>query len=110
MCVSLQTILAHSKTKPGFVYLIHDSNNNTYKIGRTNNLKKRLQNLGTGNPHLHMVDHVIWNDVNYLEKYLHKRLDMYREKKSEYFNLPKEQVEWVHSLFISLYQEYRKSM
>lgn len=72
----------------GFVYLIQDVYNNTYKIGVTKNLEKRMRNLQTGNTcELRLVDSFKTEYPYRLESMLHRSLEQYREK-NEWFSLP----------------------
>ena len=72
----------------GYVYLIHDLYNNTYKIGVTNNLVKRMNNLQTGNVCKLKLIESFKTDYPYrLETMLHRSLEQYREN-NEWFSLP----------------------
>lgn len=64
----------------GFVYLICDPENNTYKIGVTRNLtQKRLKRLQTGNStELHIVQSVYTEYPFRLETLLHNRFKVKR--------------------------------
>lgn len=76
----------------GYVYLIHDLYNNTYKIGVTNNLVKRMNNLQTGNVCKLKLIESFKTDYPYrLETMLHRSLEQYREN-NEWFSLPEDIV------------------
>lgn len=108
MQANINSIVDKSGDRPGYVYLLKDNSINEYKIGRSKNLKHRLSTLLTANPHLQLLDHVIWEDNVYLERYLHKRFETYRVGKSEYFKLNEKDVNWTKALFTSLEQLFRK--
>lgn len=72
----------------GYVYLIQDIYNNTYKIGVTKNLEKRIKALQTGNTcELKLVESFKTDYPYRLETMLHRSLEQYREK-NEWFSLP----------------------
>ena len=76
----------------GYVYLIHDLYNNTYKIGVTNNLVKRMNSLQTGNVCKLKLIESFKTDYPYrLETMLHRSLEQYREN-NEWFSLPEDIV------------------
>ena len=81
----------------GYVYLIRNRENLTYKIGVTkNNPEKRVKQLQTGNSD--ELDLLYTFETNYpyrLEKMLHTNYSLYREN-NEWFVLDSEQV----SLFL----------
>lgn len=87
----------------GYVYLICDPSQDSYKIGCTRNLaQKRLQSLQTGNStKLHIVESVETDYPFRLETMLHKK---YNSKKvnNEWFSLDPEDV----SLFQQTCQQY----
>ena len=72
----------------GYVYLIKDLYNNTYKIGVAKDVTRRMKSLQTGNV---SPLKLIWDfktDYPYrLEGMLHKTLQEYREH-NEWFGLP----------------------
>lgn len=75
-----------------YVYLIQDLYNNTYKIGVTNDLEKRMRNLQTGNTcELKLVCSFKTEYPYRLETMLHRSLEQYREK-NEWFSLPEDIV------------------
>ena len=72
----------------GYVYLIHDIYNNTYKIGVTKDLNKRIKSLQTGNAcELRLVESFETEYPYRLETMLHRSLEQYREL-NEWFSLP----------------------
>ena len=80
----------------GYVYLIHDIYNNTYKIGVTKNLEKRIKALQTGNST--KLDLIMTYETEYpfrLETMLHRKFEQYREN-NEWFGLPNDIVECFH--------------
>ena len=80
----------------GFVYLIKDVYNNTYKIGVTKDLNKRMKNLQTGNTcELDLIFSFKTEYPYRLESMLHRKFEQYREK-NEWFALPKDIVESFH--------------
>lgn len=76
----------------GYVYLIEDTNNNIYKIGVTKNLKKRLQNLQTGNSNQISIKYTYKTEYPFrIEQMLHNKFNEYKEL-NEWYNLPKSVV------------------
>ena len=76
----------------GYVYLIEDINNNTYKIGVAKDIDKRMQSLQTGNVcQLRLVTSFKTEYPYRLESMMHKSLEQYREH-NEWFGLPKDIV------------------
>ena len=77
----------------GYVYLICDPSQNTYKIGVTRNIvQKRLKKLQTGNSsELHIVNTVETKYPFRLETLLHNK---YKHKKvyGEWYNLSDDEV------------------
>lgn len=78
----------------GYVYLIQDSDNNTYKIGVTKGSPmERLRKLQTGNPNkLNMIYHYLSSYPYRLESMLHSKFNMYH-KLNEWYSLPYHEVE-----------------
>ena len=67
-----------------YSYLIEDTNNNLYKIGKSNDPINRLKNIKTSNPYVKLIG------VSFLkEKYLHELYFKYRIV-GEWFNFPDE--------------------
>ena len=73
----------------GYVYLICDPSNDTFKIGVTRDINSnRLKKLQTGNStELHIVSVYQCDYPFRLEKMLHSKLSNYRVL-NEWFNLP----------------------
>lgn len=87
----------------GFVYLIEDIDNSTYKIGRTKlDPLKRLKQLQTGNStKLELLSYYESNYPCRLENLLHNRYQLYnveyvdnfkKNSKSEWYYLNRDQV------------------
>ncbi|MCT7958858.1 GIY-YIG nuclease family protein [Laspinema palackyanum] len=80
----------------GFVYVIRSGN--LVKIGRTNNLKRRLRQLSTMNSkELELICSISTGDSVTLEKQLHQQFKQFRQH-GEWFDLPDESVQWLKSL------------
>lgn len=81
----------------GYVYLLKDINNNTYKIGVTRKMDgKRLMALQTGNST--KLELIMTYKTEYpfrLESMLHRKFEQYREN-NEWFRLPNDIVEGFH--------------
>ena len=61
------------------VYVIRIQNTEKYKIGETKNLKRRIQQLSTGNPeNIKIVYFIATKSYNSLEKHLHKNFSEFR--------------------------------
>jgi hypothetical protein len=68
-------------------YLI-GSGNNQFKIGRTNNLQRRLSTFQTGSSQrLQVFSQIVSNRPDVLESMLHNKFKRYRCR-GEWFNLP----------------------
>lgn len=81
-----------------YTYIIADSLNATYKIGRTtNNPEERLGNLRTANPSVSLK--MVFPHQQYSEKELHDKYNAYR-KDREWFFSTKEIVDFVEKSFI----------
>ena len=80
------------ETKKGFVYFIR--NQDLYKIGITQNLLRRLNQLKPSE----VLDVVRCSNFKELEKELHTKFTDTRIPQSEYFRLTASQVEEVHQL------------
>jgi len=84
-----------SETK-GFVYIVRSGN--LVKIGRTNNLQRRLRQLSTMNSKkLQLICSIPTGDSANLEKQLHQQFKQFRQH-GEWFDLPTESIEWLKSL------------
>jgi len=56
----------------GYIYLLADKVNNTYKIGRTKNLEQRIRSIKTGNPNqIDLIAYAICNNTVASEKRIH---------------------------------------
>lgn len=76
--------------KPG-VYIVRFQNTETYKIGITKKLKKRISQLSTGSPHNIMIEYFIATEhYKSLEKHFHKIFKNHRVK-GEWFRFNKEE-------------------
>ena len=76
----------------GYVYLIHDTDNDTYKIGVTKDLNKRIKSLQTGNSsELKLIESFRTDYPFRLETMLHRNFEQYREL-NEWFRIPKDIV------------------
>ena len=80
------------KTKKGFVYFIR--NQDLYKIGITQNLLRRLNQLKPSE----VLNVVRCSNFKELEKELHTQFTDTRIPQTEYFRLTPAQVEEVHQL------------
>lgn len=82
----------------GFVYIIKEHKYNTYKIGKTKNLKQRMNLFGVKLPFKIEIVHIIASDdYSEIETELHKT---FAEKRleGEWFDLSDEDIEWLKSL------------
>lgn len=76
----------------GYIYVVRSGVSNLYKIGRTTNLKKRLQTLQTSCAvSLNVVKTLFCSDAIALEKAAHSKFAHYR-KTGEWFALNNEQL------------------
>ena len=82
------------KAQKGFVYFIR--NQDLYKIGITQNLLRRLNQLNTNE----VLDVVRCSNFKELEKELHIKFSDTRTPQKEYFRLTQTQIEVVHQLII----------
>ena len=86
----------------GYVYLIEDINNNSYKIGVTKDLNRRIKTLQTGNVSSLKLSCSFKTDYPYrLEGMLHKTLQEYRER-SEWYGLPEPVIADFYNLCLKL--------
>ena len=79
-----------SKTEKGFVYFVR--NQDIYKIGITDNLLRRFNQLKPDE----ILNVVRCSNYENLEKQLHKTFKEYRIPQTEYFRLDKNQIEQVN--------------
>lgn len=92
-----EEIIRKRKSSDGYVYLMMSSNG-YYKIGISNNVKKRLQGIKRQFPVMvEIIHYFACYDCRKTEKYLHKK---YFSKRVEYewFQLDKYDVEWIKSI------------
>lgn len=77
------------RKKKGYIYFLQDDSGKT-KIGKTINLKSRMIWLSIEKEQILKLIHSIKSeDIDFHEKYIHKKYNKYREK-GEWFNLPEE--------------------
>jgi KilA-N domain/Meiotically up-regulated gene 113 len=80
------------KDTSGFIYLVHISESNFYKIGYTKNIIKRLSTLQTANAlELVIIERFFSLNAKYLEMQIHKHYEFQRVR-GEWFQFSKEQV------------------
>lgn len=78
--------LITNKSLFGYVYIISTDFNNIYKIGRTNNIFKRIKSLQTNCvTNLKILNYYETIDCISLEFIIHKILEKYRINKREHF-------------------------
>lgn len=72
------------------LYIIQSSNNGCFKVGRSSNPKKRLQQLQTGNPYKLKIILVL-EDMGRIEKSVHSFITLNARKKckGEWFEYEK---------------------
>jgi len=79
-----------NRDRAGYIYLIKalGSNPTRFKIGRTNNIERRLKEIATCNPYpITLIDSFKVEDSVLSEKSLHQKMDKYRVW-GEWFLLP----------------------
>ena len=84
--------LAKTKLQRGFVYFVR--NQDIYKIGITDNLLRRINELKPDE----IINVVRCQNYEILEKELHQKFKSSRIPQTEYFRLSPNQVETVHKL------------
>lgn len=85
------------RSLPGNVYVI-SVNNEYYKIGYANNVKKRIQHLQLACPYPIQIVHIIMTDHTIrLETALHKRY-RHRHVQGEWFRLSPDEVQSICSI------------
>lgn len=96
----LNKIEVVTKNQQQFIYLI-DYGCNYYKIGLTQNLRKRFRNLNTGSPYdLKLIDSFKTTNSLSVEKTLHKMFKKNLVKgKKEFFMFDKKTLEEVKNVF-----------
>lgn len=85
-----------------YVYFIKNENNKSVKIGKTNNIDKRLKqikqqftHLGLVAPELTLIEYIETENSNKLEKKAHEKFKQYRTL-GEWFNIDELQIkQWV---------------
>ena len=93
--------------KKGYVYFIKQSNElNKFKIGKTDNIKRRLRQLQCGNPNkLYCYSSIYCNNYDKLEKDLHSYFNNLRLNNStncEWFNVNQKDIDDVINKMTSL--------
>jgi len=79
-------------TQPGFIYLLNVAGTNKFKIGRTVNVIRRINELQTGCPlKIRYVYHAYVSDTSFVETELHHKFSGQREI-GEWFTLTATQV------------------
>lgn len=79
-----------AKAKDGYVYLLRSGQH--WKIGRTDNIEKRIKSISVSLPEAVELDHVIrTDDPSGIEAYWHKRFSE-RRLNGEWFQLTREDV------------------
>lgn len=87
------------RTRSGFIYLIQIPSGE-YKIGRSSDVGRRIQEFSTGSPHeFHLVHKIAADDMVQAEKKLHEQY-LPKSIKGEWFHLTPEDVECI-SRFVS---------
>lgn len=79
----------------GVVYILQEDYSNRYKIGKTTNIGRRLDDFVVSLPFKIKLVHVIENDnIDLLETYLHR---YFRKKRvnGEWFELTDEDILWI---------------
>lgn len=80
----------------GFVYVVRSGN--LVKIGRTNDLERRLRQLSTMNSgELELICSIPTGDSVTLEKKLHQQFQPFRQH-GEWFQLPEKSIQWLQFL------------
>ena len=73
-------------TRAGFVYVVQDIESKLYKIGRTQNMERRMQELGVGKT-ARLVNSKYVPDAIKIERQAHIRYKSNRLPQTEYFRL-----------------------
>lgn len=80
------------QSKPGYVYLIQYPENR-FKLGCSHSPAKRLRQLQRTAPQRLYLLHSVWSpDMFALEKELHQRYGLKKDKRGEYFRLSEDDV------------------
>lgn len=93
------------RSNDNFIYLMHNRQNNYYKIGRSTNVKIRERTLQAQEPDIVLIEK--WQASKDAEKLLH---EMYKHKKlrGEWFNLTQVEIEEIKE-YMNRYVEYAKT-
>lgn len=65
-----------------YTYIIYDNLSKLFKIGKSKNLKKRLQTLSTGNLNLEIVYIIVGDKEKFLQRFYYNK-----KVSKEWFNL-----------------------
>ncbi len=98
--IQYQGLLACERRRQGYVYLIQLADTGIYKIGRTKDMQKRLEELQrTRSASLTLVAYGWKRDAYSLEQKLHRRYDVWQqERRSEWYALTSKQAKDVASI------------
>ena len=92
--------------RPGHIYVLSSPETHFCKIGRTNNLKRRLTELATLPPFEYDVEHVFTaDDSHQAEAALHSRFAQSR-KRGEWFSLSLADIAWLQSIVAHKYSKF----
>jgi len=82
------------RARSGFVYLIKIPSGE-YKIGRSNDVGRRMQDFSTSSPHAFQLVHkIVADDMVEAERLLHKKF-LEKSVKGEWFNLSSADLEYI---------------
>lgn len=85
------------RTRSGFLYLIRIPSGE-YKIGRSNDVGRRMQDFSTSSPHAFLLIHkIVADDMVEAEKLLHKKF-LEKSVKGEWFDLSSADVEYIREI------------
>lgn len=90
----------NKEDKPSSVYLIYNPLNRTYKIGKANNVEKRLNSLQTGNPDIQLITYKTYateKDAFRMENMLHTNYQ-HKNYAKEWFSLNEDDVTFVKQI------------
>lgn len=72
-----------------------------YKIGLAEDVRERVRTLRCAAPSLELLHVVETSDLDWCEHFLHSRYAHRRRRKNrEYFNLAKDDLEWLFSIYV----------
>lgn len=83
-------------TREGNIYLMFDGE--CHKIGRTQNIKRRLGQYRDTGHNMTLVHTFVVSDTYAWEDYLRKRFKPYLVKRNEWFALPESEIDWFRGL------------